>query len=63
MTFLFMRAYADATSGATAEGVLGVHCELPGRATITEGITLTVDGTRLNFMQESGATLFHVLDH
>jgi hypothetical protein len=63
---LFVRVHAIATdgSGLKADGVLGVHCELPGGATtIKEGVTLTVDGTPLKFLQKTGATLFHVLDH
>jgi hypothetical protein len=59
---LFVRVHAIATTGATANGVLGVHCALPGGAPEEEGISATVDNTPLNFVQNGGATLFHVLD-
>jgi hypothetical protein len=50
-----------AKKGGMVDAVLGVHCELPGGATtIHEGITLSVLG--LNFVQDSGTTLFHVLE-
>jgi hypothetical protein len=50
-----------ALKGGMVDAVLGVDCHLPGGAAgITEGITLSVPG--LNFVQESGTTLFHVLE-
>jgi hypothetical protein len=50
-----------AKKGGMVDAVLGVHCELPGGATtIHEGITLSAVG--LNFVQDGGATLFHVLE-
>lgn len=63
---LFVRVHAIATSGpaagGTVNGVLGVHCRLPGGAATEEGITVTVDNTPLNFVQKSGATLFHAIE-
>lgn len=49
-----------AKKGGTVDAVLGVHCELPGGATILEGITLSVPG--LKFVQDVGGRLFHVLE-
>ncbi len=46
-------------SGGSANGVLEVHCELPGSRPVTEGIRLSV--LTFNFVQNSGATLFHIL--
>ncbi len=46
-------------SGGSADGVLGVHCELPGSAPTKEGVTLSVGPFK--FVQDSGGTLFHVL--
>jgi hypothetical protein len=61
-----IRAIVDAPpaiKGAMVDAVLGVHCNLPGgAATITEGITLSVPEFHLNFVQDGGATLFHILD-
>jgi hypothetical protein len=50
-------------SGGLVHGVLGVHCNLPGSTdnSIKEGVTLSV--ASLSFVQDTGATLFHVLDH
>ncbi len=59
---LFVSVHLVAVSGEMLNGVLGVHCVLPGGAATEEGITLTVDNTPLNFVQHGGATLFHVLD-
>lgn len=50
-------------SGSPHEGVMTVDCDLPGaRFAIHEGITLSVAGTALHFTQDSGTTLFHVLE-
>ncbi len=46
-------------SGGSADGVLEVHCELPGGRPDTEGIRLSV--LTFKFAQASGFTLFHVL--
>jgi hypothetical protein len=48
-----------ATSGETADGVLEVHCDLPGSEPTPEGIRLKVGP--LDFVQQSGTTLFHIL--
>lgn len=54
-----------ATNGQTANGVLEVHCQLPGSSPATEeGIVLTVTvapGATLHFTQNGGFTLFHIL--
>ncbi len=47
-------------SGGSADGVLEVHCELPGGRPDTEGIRLSV--LTFKFAQASGFTLFHVLE-
>lgn len=48
--------------GGTVDAVLGVECSLPGGASgLTEGITLSVPALDLHFVQNGGATLFHVL--
>ena len=59
---LFVSVHLIAASGATVNGVLGVHCVLPGGAAAEEGITVTLDNTALDFVQAGGATLFHVLE-
>jgi hypothetical protein len=59
---LFVTIHAIATNGDLADGVLGVHCQLPGSAPTPEGFTLTVDGTPLKFEPKTGLTLFHVLE-
>ena len=46
-------------SGGSADGVLEVHCDLPGGRPDTEGIRLSV--LTFKFAQASGFTLFHVL--
>jgi hypothetical protein len=43
-----------------APGVLEIHCSLPGGQPTTEGIVLTLG--KFNFVQDTGATLFHVID-
>lgn len=58
---LNIRGVAD--GGGTIDAVLGVECSLPGGAPgLTEGITLTVPAFDLHFVQNGGATLFHVLE-
>src|SRR5713101_4926466 len=47
-------------SGSSADAVLEIHCDLPGGKPETEGVRLSV-GT-LKFVQDTGFTLFHVLD-
>ncbi len=59
---LFVRVHLVAVSGEMLNGVLGVHCVLPGGAPAEEGITVTVDNTPLNFTQDKGGTLFHLLE-
>jgi hypothetical protein len=56
---LSMKVHLRATSGESADGVLEVHCELPGGEMTPEGIRLKVGP--FDFKQKSGATLFHVL--
>ncbi len=46
-------------SGGSIDAVLEVHCDLPGGKPETEGIQLSV--LTFKFVQDSGATLFHVL--
>jgi hypothetical protein len=49
-----------ATTGQTANGVLEVHCQLPGSSPTTEeGIVVTVE--TFKFTQNGGFTLFHIL--
>ena len=50
------------SGGGSLPAVLGVHCHLPGSSPVEEGITLSVAEFGLNFVQSSGATLFHVLE-
>jgi hypothetical protein len=58
---LSLRVHLMATSGLTADGVLEVHCDLPGSSKpITEGVRLSV--LTFKFVQNSGATLFHILE-
>lgn len=47
-------------AGGMVDGVLEVHCGLPGGAAITEGVRLSV--LTFKFIQQTGATLFHVLE-
>jgi hypothetical protein len=56
---LSLRVHGLASSGGSFDGVLGVHCVLPGSAHTTEGVTLSVGP--FQFVQDTGATLFHVL--
>jgi hypothetical protein len=47
------------SGGGHHDGVLTVHCRLPGSTfDIDEGITLAIDG--FHFVQDEGRTLFHV---
>ncbi len=49
--------------GTPHAAVLGVHCQLPGSSPATEeGVTLSIPDFGVNFVQSSGATLFHVLE-
>jgi hypothetical protein len=57
---LSLNVHLRATSGEEADGVMEIHCTLPGGEETTEGITLTVGP--FHFVQKSGATLFHVLE-
>jgi hypothetical protein len=61
-----IRGIVDAPAslkGQRVDAVLGVHCALPGGAAgITEGITFAVPALNLNFVQQKGQTLFHVLE-
>ena len=57
---LALRVHLTATSSVTADGVLEVHCSLPGGKPDTEGVRLSV--LTFNFVQDSGFTLFHILD-
>ncbi len=57
---LFLNVRLLPTAGSSLDGVLGIHCDLPGSTrSITEGVTLSV--ATFKFVQSSGATLFHVL--
>jgi hypothetical protein len=57
---LSMNVHLRASSGQTMDGVLEVHCALPGGGTTPEGIRLKVGP--LDFKQKSGVTLFHILE-
>lgn len=58
---LSLRVHLMASSGLTADGVLEVNCDLPGSSKpITEGVRLSV--LTFKFVQNSGATLFHILE-
>ncbi len=57
---LKLKVHLTATTGLTADGVLEVHCSLPGGKPETEGIRFAV--LTLKFVQDGGATLFHILD-
>src|SRR6266852_118972 len=57
---LSLRVHLMATSGLTADGVLEVNCDLPGSKPVTEGVRLSV--LTFKFVQDSGATLFHILE-
>src|SRR5260370_29870163 len=52
---LTLNVHAKATSGASADAVLEVHCSLPGGKADTEGIRLTVGP--LKFVQAGGPSL------
>jgi hypothetical protein len=57
---LSLKVHLRAVSGQSADGVLEVHCDLPGGGPTTEGIRLKVGP--LDFVQQSGTTLFHILN-
>jgi hypothetical protein len=59
---LTLGVHLTATSGQAADAVLEVHCELPGSTPTKEGVRLTVPAFHLDFVQQSGFTLFHVLE-
>lgn len=59
---LSMKIHFTATSGAAGDATLEVHCQLPGSKPTPEGVRLIVPAFNLDFMQQSGATLFHVLE-
>jgi hypothetical protein len=48
------------SAGAAVDGVLEVDCHLPGGRDVPEGIRLSV--LTFKFVQDTGLTLFHVLD-
>lgn len=56
---LSLDVHLVAASGQKADGVLEVHCTLPGGRPGTEGITLSVGPFK--FVQDRGVTLFHAL--
>jgi hypothetical protein len=56
---LSMNVRLRASTGQSLDGVLAVHCELPGGEMTPEGIRLKVGP--FDFKQKSGATLFHIL--
>jgi hypothetical protein len=59
---LAMDVHLVPSSGDAHDGVLTIHCSLPGSAgNITEGVSLTVAGTPLDFVQDTGDNLFHIL--
>jgi hypothetical protein len=57
---LSLRVHLMASSGVSANGVLEVDCELPGSKPVTEGVRLSV--LTFKFVQQTGNTLFHVLE-
>ena len=60
---LSLKIRAVVEGGPMVDAVLGVECSLPGGAAgLTEGITLLVPAFNLHFVQNGGATLFHVLE-
>jgi hypothetical protein len=59
---LSLMVHLTSTAGMTADGVLDVHCSLPGGKPTTEGVQLSIPAFHLDFIQQSGFTLFHVLD-
>jgi hypothetical protein len=56
---LSLNVHLVPSSGPARDGVLTIHCVLPGSSPEIEGITL-VTGPR-TFTQHGGATLFHVV--
>jgi hypothetical protein len=57
---LKLKVHLTASSGLMADGMLEVHCNLPGSKPETEGIRFSV--LTFKFVQNAGFTLFHVLD-
>ena len=57
---LSLRVRLMPASGGSLDAVLEVHCMLPGSSTTSEGVRLSV--LAFKFVEESGFTLFHVLD-
>ena len=57
---LSMNVHLMPASGGSLSGVLEVHCSLPGGKPETEGVRLSV--ATFKFVQDTGFTLFHVLD-
>ena len=59
---LAMDVHLVPSSGNALDGVLTIHCSLPGSSgSIIEGVSLTIAGTALNFAQDTGDNLFHIL--
>jgi hypothetical protein len=59
---LVMDVHLVPASGAAHDGVLTVFCHLPGTSgDIKEGVSLTVAGTPLKFLQNAGNNLFHII--
>ncbi len=59
---LKLSVHLRSSTGMQADGVLEVDCHLPGGRDVPEGVRLSVPTFNLNFVQDSGFTLFHVLD-
>ncbi len=60
---LSLNVHLQATSGASADGVLEVHCALPGGKPDTEGVRLSIGPLKFVQVEEGGFTLFHVLEN
>jgi hypothetical protein len=59
---LSLMVHLTSTAGMSADALLEVHCDLPGSKPTTEGIRLSIPAFHLDFIPQSGFTLFHVLD-
>ena len=59
---LKLSVHLTSSTGMQADGVLEVDCHLPGGRDVPEGVRLSVPTFNLNFVPDSGFTLFHVLD-
>ena len=59
---LKLTVHVTSSTGMQADGVLEVDCHLPGGRDVPEGVRLSVPKFNLNFVPDSGFTLFHVLD-